>query len=102
MRNKLMVAMLAVSSALFVRNLHVILLEFPDEAAQGAMWRIFQFHFPAAIASFLGFYIGAGLSIMYLWKKDLKYDALAAVINEVSLVFATITLITGMIWARIA
>ena len=42
-----MVAMLAVSSALFVRNLHVILLEFPDEAAQGAMWRIFQFHFPA-------------------------------------------------------
>lgn len=92
--------MLALSSALLLRNLYVMFLQLPDEANQGAIWRIFFFHFPSAMASFIGFYAGAGLSIMYLWKKDLKYDALAAVINEVSLVFASITLITGMIWAR--
>ena len=102
MRQKLIVAMLAISSLLLTRNLYVMLLQLSDEVNQGAIWRIFYFHLPSALTSFMGFYAGAGLSIMYLWKKDLKYDTLAAVINEVSLVFATITLITGMIWARIA
>ena len=94
--------MLALSSILLTRNLYVMFLQLSDEINQGAIWRIFYFHLPSAMTSFIGFYAGAALSIMYLWKKDLKYDALAAVINEVSLVFATITLITGMIWARIA
>jgi heme exporter protein C len=102
MRNKLIVALLLVSSLLLIRNLNMMLLHFPDEINQGAIWRIFYFHLPSALTSFIGFYVGAALSILYLWKKDLKYDALAAVINEVSLVFALVTLITGMIWARIA
>ena len=102
MRQNLILAMLAVSSLMLVRGLYTMFLNFGDELNQGAIWRIFYFHFPSAITSFVGFYVAAGLSIMYLWKKNLKYDALAAVINEVSLVFATITLITGMIWARIA
>jgi heme exporter protein C len=101
-RQNVIIGMLALSSILLIRNLYVMLLDFGDEMNQGAIWRIFYFHLPSAITSFIGFYIGAGLSIMYLWKKDLRYDAWAAVINEVSLVFATITLITGMIWARIA
>jgi len=102
MRQKIIIALLALSSILLVRNLYVMFLQLSDELNQGAIWRIFYFHLPSAMTSFIGFYIGAGLSVMYLWKKDLKYDALAAVINEVSLVFALITLITGMIWARIA
>jgi heme exporter protein C len=102
MRQKIIVALLAVSSVLLLRNLNMMLLHFPDEINQGAIWRIFYFHLPSALTSFIGFYVAAALSILYLWKKDLKYDAIAAVINEVSLVFALVTLITGMIWARIA
>jgi heme exporter protein C len=41
------------------------------------------------------------LSVLYLSSNDLKYDALASSINEVSLVFACVNLITGSIWARI-
>ncbi len=37
-----------------------------------------------------------------LWKKDLKYDAVAASVTEVAWVFATIVLVTGSIWGRIA
>jgi len=33
-------------------------LRVPDEANQGAIFRIFYFHFPAAITSFTGFYTG--------------------------------------------
>lgn len=94
--------MLALSSILLIRNLYVMLIDFGDEMNQGAIWRIFYFHLPSALTSFIGFYAGAGLAVMYLWKKDLKYDTWSAVISEVSLVFAIVTLITGMIWARIA
>ena len=101
MRQKVIPALLLASSLLLMRNLYVIFLVFGDEVNQGAIWRIFQFHLPSALASFTGFYLAAGLSVMYLWKKDLKYDAWSAVINEVSLVFALVVLCTGMIWARI-
>ena len=102
MRQKLIIAMLAISSILLMRNLYVMLLVLSNELNQGAIWRIFYFHVPSAISSMIGFYIGAGFSVMYLWKKDLKYDAWAAVVSEISLVFACVALITGMIWARIA
>jgi heme exporter protein C len=48
-----------------------------------------------------GFGLGMFLSIGYLVTKDLRYDALAASVTEVSLVFASIGLATGSIWARI-
>jgi len=48
-----------------------------------------------------GFGLGMLFSIGYLVTKDLRYDALAASVTEVSLVFASIGLATGSIWARI-
>jgi heme exporter protein C len=41
------------------------------------------------------------LSIGYLTTSNLTLDAIAASINEVSLVFAFMNVITGSIWARI-
>ena len=40
-------------------------------------------------------------AIGYLVTKDLRFDSVAASINEVSLAFASITLCTGSIWGRI-
>jgi heme exporter protein C len=90
------------AALLLVRNIYHIFLVMPDEVNQGAIWRIFYFHFPVAITSFLLFYIGAGASIGFLWKKSQRADQIAAVANEIGLALALITLITGMIWARIA
>ena len=69
---------------------------------QGAIFRIIYFHVPAAITSFTGFFFAMFASVAYLASKDLRFDAIAASINEVSLAFATITLITGSLWGRIA
>ena len=41
-------------------------------------------------------------SLMYLGTRKLKYDAFAGGVTEVSLVFATANLVSGMIWARYA
>ncbi|MGD1093459.1 MAG: cytochrome c biogenesis protein [Bryobacteraceae bacterium] len=101
MRNKILYVLAAVAAVLLVRNLYVTLLVLGDEANQGAIWRVFVFHFPAGILGLSGFVIGTVFSAIYLVKGDLRYDSIAAAINEVSLVFGAIVLVTGSIWARI-
>jgi heme exporter protein C len=101
MRQKIMIALSGLAIALLVRNLYVMLLKLPDEAAQGAIYRIIFFHVPAAWTAFLGFFAAMVSSILYLAKKDLKYDALASSVTEVGLAFGAANLITGMIWGRI-
>jgi heme exporter protein C len=102
MRLKIILLLLTLSGALLVWNLHTMFLRVPDELNQGAIFRIIYFHVPSAITSFTGFFAAMFCSIVYLVRKDLRYDSIAASINEVSLAFATITLITGSIWGRIA
>jgi heme exporter protein C len=92
---------LVLSGLLLAWNLHTMFLKVPDEANQGAIFRIIYFHVPAAITSFTGFFVAMFAGVGYLASKDLRLDAVAAAITEVSLAFATITLITGSIWGRI-
>lgn len=101
MLQKLTISLAAVAALILTWNLHTILLDVPDEASQGAAFRIIYFHIPAVFTSFCGFYLAMALAIAYLIKKDLRFDSFSAAITEVSAVFATVTLITGMFWGRI-
>ena len=101
MRLKIIVTLTAVAGLILAWNLYRIFLQVPDEANQGAIFRIIYFHVPAAITSFTGFYIAMFSAIGYLVTKDLRFDSIAASVNEVSLAFASITLCTGSIWGRI-
>lgn len=101
MRRYLLYVIGAVAAVTLARNLYMILMVLPDEARQDAIWRIFTFHLPAAIVSFTGFFLALGFSILYLWKRDLRWDAIAASVTEVSFALAIVTLVTGSIWARI-
>jgi heme exporter protein C len=101
MRLKVILALSALAGLILAWDLHRIFLDVPDEANQGAIFRIIYFHVPAAITSFTGFYLAMFSAIGYLVTKDLRFDSVAASINEVSLAFASITLCTGSIWGRI-
>ena len=101
MRLKIILTLLVLSGLLLAWNLHTMFLKVPDEANQGAVFRIIYFHVPAAITSFTGFFVAMFAGVGYLANKDLRWDAVAAAITEVSLAFATITLVTGTIWGRI-
>lgn len=101
MREKTLIALCVLAAALLGRNLYVMLLELPDEAAQGAIFRIIFFHVPAAWTAFLGFLAAAAASLLYLTRRQLLYDAFAVAVTEVGLAFAAVNLITGMIWGRI-
>jgi len=72
----------------------------PEERVMGAAQKIFYFHVPAAFVTYLGVALMLGASIAYLWTRDLKWDALSLAATEVAILFCTIILITGPIWAK--
>jgi heme exporter protein C len=101
MRVKIILTLTAIAGLILTWNLYRIFLVVPDEASQGAIFRIIYFHVPAVITAFVGFYTAMFLGVGYLIRKDLRLDSLAAAINEVSLVFGLITICTGSIWGRV-
>jgi heme exporter protein C len=80
--------------------LYLIFLVVPTEADMGIVQRIFYFHVPCWWVAYGGFFTVAGASAVYLWKGSAKADQLAVAAAEVGVLFCTLGLITGPIWAR--
>jgi heme exporter protein C len=73
----------------------------PVEALQGPAQKILYLHAPAAFtALYLAFALMAICSLLYLWLRDPKLDRVAESSAEVGLVFTTVVLITGPLWAK--
>ena len=62
--------------------------------------KIFYFHVPVAIGSFLVFTFAAAYALLFLIRKDSKYDVRSRIGMEVTLLLVMLTLITGDIWTR--
>ena len=101
-RRDLMVSVLGAVTFLFMLVALVgALVLAPREATMGDVQRIFYFHMPSAwIALGPGFTVVFALSIAYLATGRLKYDRVAAASAEIGVMFTTITLVTGPIWAK--
>jgi heme exporter protein C len=76
------------------------LVKAPTELVMGNVQRVFYFHIGTAWTALLGFLFASGLSLVYLFTKDLKWDRYQVAAIEVSLVFFLITIALGSIWAR--
>ena len=74
----------------------------PIEAQMGIVQKIVYVHVPSAIATLIAFGITFGASIAYLTTKRWFWDAIAASACELGLVFATVVMVTGPLWARSA
>ena len=81
-------------------GLYGALLWAPTERVMGDVQRIFYFHAPAGIAAFLAFAVTGVASILYLWKRSLTFDTVAHASAEAGLLFCTIVLVTGPMWAK--
>jgi len=80
--------------------LYTIFRVVPTEEKMGVVQRIFYFHVPSALAGFLGVVLCAVCSALYLWTRDRRFDRVAHASAELGVVFFTIVLLTGPIWAR--
>jgi heme exporter protein C len=80
--------------------LYEALVGAPTEQTMGNVQRIFYYHVPSAWTAFLLFFVNFGASIFYLVKRRTAADIVALTTAEVGVVFLTVNLVTGPIWAR--
>lgn len=94
-------AILAVLTAVLLSfSLYAALVIAPTEQTMGNVQRIFYYHVPSAWVAFELFLINFVASVIYLIRRSTKADIVALVTAEVGVVFCTVVLITGPIWAR--
>ncbi len=72
----------------------------PQEAVMGDVQRVFYFHVATGWVGMLGFIGAAVAGIIYLIKKDRKWDIVGLAAVEIGIVFIFINIVTGAIWAR--
>ncbi len=72
----------------------------PEERTMGVIQRIFYFHAPSGMTAFVAFFTCFVANILYLFKREMRWDWLGVAAAEVGTVFNTVVLVTGPIWAR--
>ena len=92
--------LLLVVSILLAINMFLIFMWAPTEVHMGHVQRIFYIHVPSAWIAFLAFGIVFFGSIQYLRTREQKWDNLASASAELGVVFTTLVLVTGPIWAK--
>ena len=91
---------IAASAVLMTLAGGMALLFAPTEKTMGDVQRIFYFHVPSAWIAFLAFFVVFLSSILYLRTHHPKWDLLAASSAEIGVLFITLVLITGPLWAK--
>jgi heme exporter protein C len=80
----------------------------PREATMGNLYRVLFYHLPHTILSFVFPYLNCGAALLYLFWRNRNVeraaaaDAFALAAAEVTVLYATIGLATGMLWGRAA
>jgi heme exporter protein C len=74
----------------------------PNDADQGFSQRIFYFHVSIAFTAYACFAGGAWKALRHLWKRDPRADLESYVAVHQGVIFGSLVLITGSIWAKIS
>ncbi len=61
----------------------------------------FYFHVPSAWIGFLAFFVVFIASLLFLRARQRRWDALALASAEIGVVFTTLVLLTGPLWAKV-
>ncbi|MCH2186904.1 cytochrome c biogenesis protein [Myxococcota bacterium] len=72
----------------------------PIDRAQGVIQKILYVHPPLAYGAYLGFVVTGIAGGLYLWRRDEAWDRLAIAGAEVGVLFCTLMIVTGPIWAK--
>ncbi|HEY4305278.1 MAG TPA: cytochrome c biogenesis protein CcsA [Gemmatimonadaceae bacterium] len=89
-------AVLAVG-ALYVRAI----LFTPADVLQGNAQKIYYVHIAAWLPAYIAIGVMALMSVVYLWLHDERADRLGEACAEVALIFLSVGLCTGMVWAKV-
>lgn len=74
----------------------------PAERVLGDTVRILYVHAAAAWTAYLAYGVTALGSLIYLWRRERRWDRLALASAEIGVVLTGVTLATGMLWGKAA
>jgi heme exporter protein C len=92
----------ALAIALVAASVWAVVSRAPVEVQMGIVQKIVYIHVPSAVTTLVAFGLTFAASIAYLATRSWIWDAVAASACEVGMVFATIVLVSGPLWARSA
>jgi len=93
-------ALAAATAGLLALAIGLIFFYAPTDLDQGFSQRIFYFHVPIALTSYVCFGWGAWKALRYLRTRDERADLESYVAIHQGVIFGALTLITGSIWAK--
>jgi len=92
----------AAATAVLGTSIALIFFYAPSDADQGLSQRIFYFHVPIALTSYACFAWGAWKALLHLWKRQEGADLESYVAIHMGVIFGSLTLLTGSLWAKIS
>lgn len=72
----------------------------PPDRLQGDLQRLMYVHVPAAWLAYLSFAVTLAGSIGWLWRRQARYDRLAAAAAEVGVFFTGLAIVLGSVWGK--
>lgn len=95
-----MMKLLCLTFVGIIASIYAVFIYAPTEAVMGPIQRIFYFHMGTVWVATIAFILVFISSIQYLRKESRFWDVLALSSAEIGVLFITLTLITGSIWAK--
>ncbi len=92
--------LIIISAGLFLAAIYLVFFYAPVESVMGIVQKIFYFHLPLAFTAFFSYLVAFVCGLLYLVKKESKWDIYSAGSVEIGVVLTTLVLITGSLWAR--
>ncbi len=93
-------ALLGLAAILLCLGQYLVWFYAPVEMTMGLVQKIFYAHLPLSWWSLVSFFIVFVASILFLAKRGAKWDRLAGAAAEIGVLFSSLTLISGSLWAR--
>ena len=97
--NRVLTTLTVVSVVMFIAAVAMSLFYAPTDP-QGDVQRIFYLHLGAFMGGSLAFFIGVVAGVLYLARRNPRYDALGLAAIEIGLVLSGFNIVSGAIWAR--
>ena len=99
-RDRLLTILNVLATLAILTSLYLVFVWVPTERTMGVIQRVFYFHVPSAWVAFLAFAVAAVSGLLFLTRRQDRWDRVEVASIELGIVFSTVALITGSIWAR--
>lgn len=99
-KNRIDLILAPATIAAMLGALYCVFVAVPTDSFQGPVQRIFYVHMAMWLNTFTAFAIVGIASLLYLWQRSARWDQLGRAAAELGLLFCSLGLATGSIWAK--